>query len=131
MIPKHGILIESHAHEEGFKTEVHKHKYHSLLYIVSGQGQCLTKDKSLNLIDNTAIILEAGQSHQLIDKPDKAMTIFVVYFKDSPAGITDKILHPLFNAKNEIAVPSYNTAHIRKLLRQMLQEQEAKPILFQ
>ena len=129
-MPTHGVLIESHAHEAGFKTELHKHKYHSLLYVVSGQGQCLTENRSLNLTDNTAIIMKAGQSHQLIDAPDKAMTIFVVYFKRSPTGINDKILFPLFDAEQEISVPAYNTPQIRRLLRQMLHEQEDKPILF-
>jgi AraC-like DNA-binding protein len=130
IIPSHGILIESHAHEAGFQTKRHKHKYHSLLYIVSGQGECKTDNKIFNLSANNAIILKAGQAHQLTDTPDKPMTIFVIYFDQSAAGINDKLLLPLLKTEKKISVPAYSTPRIRRLLRKMLHEQEGKPLLF-
>lgn len=101
-----------------------------MLYIVSGQGQCLIGNKSLDLAANSVVMLQANQQHQLIDAPDKAMTIFVVYFNNLPIIINNKVLLTLFNNKKEISIPAYNTPKLRRLLRQMLHEQENKPLLF-
>lgn len=125
--PSHEILIESHAHKADFQTKMHQHKRHSLLYVVSGQGQCRTKNKSYSLAANTAIILQAQQSHQLIDTPNKAMTIFVVYFSKKE----NKTMSKLFTSNKEISVPTFTVPKIRRLLRQMLHEQENKPPLYQ
>ena len=40
VIPDHKIFIENHAHKADFKTSLHKHSYHSLLFVVSGKGEC-------------------------------------------------------------------------------------------
>ena len=130
-MPKHGVRIENHAHEPGFQTESHEHEYHSLLYVVSGQGQIVMGDECFELMPNTAVVLKAHKAHQLIDSPCKAMTIFVVYFDQPHAGIDDKILLPLFDLGKPISVPPYNAQRLRRLLRQMLHEQEAESLLFE
>ncbi len=130
-MPDYGVLIESHVHEADFKTKLHKHDYNSLLYVVSGQGRCVMRDTSFDLASNTVVMLRAGQSHQFIDAPNKAMTIFVTYFDDLPSTLNNKISRSLFEAGNKVSVPAYSRPKLRKLLRQMLHEQEGRPLLFE
>ncbi len=127
----HGVLIQSHHHDPGFRTATHEHPYHSLLYIAAGQGQYIIGDRQYDLHPNTAIVLKKGQPHQLIDKPGKAMVVFVVYFSRQIATANRQILDELFESQAPIAIASHQALSIRKSLRQMLHEQNDKDVLFE
>ncbi len=131
-ISSYGIVIESHAHCPDFQTASHCHPHHSLLYIVAGQGRCLIgkNKKSFDLVPNTAMILKAHQSHQMIDSPGKAMTVFVVYFNRPVAAGNTKILSTLLKSPNPILTPPHKAQRLRQTLRRMLHEQDRKPPQF-
>lgn len=130
-LPPYGILIQSHRHSYRFRIAQHRHPYHSLLYIVSGQGNCLIDKHSHQLVPNTAIFLRKNHLHQLADKPGRAMVVFVVYFSDQLADTISEMLQPLFDLPVPLPVPAHQAQHIRRSLRRMLHEQDTKPIQFQ
>jgi len=126
----HGVLIESHVHGPEFRTAVHAHPYHSLLYIVSGAGQCMVGQRRHDLAANTAILLQANEHHQLIDQPRKAMTIFVVYFGQALAQANQQLVEPLFSEPMVLPVLPHQAQQIRRTLRQMLHEQDSREVRF-
>lgn len=130
-LPSHGILIQSHYHGPDFRTAKHQHPYHSLLYIVAGQGKCLVAGKSYELFPNTAIMLKKGKTHQLIDKPTKPMVVFVLYFSQQVAKANKAIFHPLLQSAKPFLLPPHQAQHIRRYLRRMLNEQDNKPAKFE
>jgi len=125
-LPPYGVLIESHVHGPEFRTALHIHPYHSLLYVVSGAGQCTLGKKSHELIANSVIVLKAGQPHQLVDQPRKAMIIFVVYFDRAQAEANRQLIDPLLGRPKILTIPPHRAQRIRRTLRQMLHEQDAK-----
>jgi len=125
-LPRYGIHIESHRHSPGFRTGMHTHHHTSLIYIVSGRGKCITPDKQYEVFANTAILLKKDRPHQLIDNPNKAMTVFVLYFTDRPALLNESIIQPLFDCR-PLTIPLHYAVPIRRALRQMLHEQNIKP----
>ena len=129
-LPPYGVLVESHVHGPEFRTGLHRHPYHSLLYVVSGAGQCTIGRKSYELMSNTAVILKAGQPHQLIDQPRKAMTVFVVYFDRALAQANKQLIEPLLAEPKILLVPAHQAQRIRRTLRQMLHEQNSKLLKF-
>ena len=130
-LPSYGILIQSHHHGPDFRTTEHQHPYHSLLYVISGQGKCIVAGKSYELFPNTAIMLKKNQLHQLIDKPTKPMVVFVLYFSDHLAKTNKEILHPLLQLAKPLFISPHQAQHIRKYLRRMLNEQNNKPAKFE
>jgi len=130
-LPPYGVLIESHYHGPEFRTAEHRHPYHSLLYVVSGEGNCFICGRSYNLLANTAILLKKGREHQLIDKHGKAMVVFVVYFSQSIAKANEGILYPLLRSGKPVPVPVHQADQVRRYLRQMLHEQEIRPVEFE
>ena len=129
-LPSYGVLVESHVHGPEFRTRLHTHPYHSLLYVVSGAGQCAVGKKVYKLIANTAIVLKADQPHQFIDQPRKAMTIFVVYFDRALAKANKQLVDPLLSEPKILTVPPHRAQRIRRTLRQMLHEQDSKLVKF-
>ena len=131
LLPLYGIIIQSHYHGPEFRTAEHKHPYHSLLYVVSGEGNCFIGAQSYKLLPNTAIMLKKGQRHQLIDQPGKAMVVFVVYFSQFVAKANEGIFYPLLESERPVLIPVHQAEQIRKNLRQMLHEQDHKPVKFE
>jgi len=129
-LPDYGIYISNHHHGPRFVLSEHKHLYHNLLYIVSGRGECVTNGWRKAICANMAILLRKNQPHQLIDKPSKPMAIFVVYFSDVAARKNTNLLQPLLRLARPIDVPVQNVGYIRKLLRQMLYEQQNRPSMY-
>lgn len=125
-LPDYGLRVESHQHESDFATGMHSHKYPSLIYVISGQGKCIIDEIEYELNPNTAILLHKGQKHQLIDKPKKAMVVFVVYFSDHIAKMDKNLIKPLAG-KKIVKVSAQHARRIRTLLRQMLYEQNNHP----
>ncbi len=125
-LPPYGVLVESHVHGPEFRTALHIHPYHSLLYVISGAGQCTLGKNTYELIANSVIVLKAGQPHQLIDRPRKAMTIFVVYFDQTMAKANKQLIDPLLVKPKILTIPPHRAQRIRRTLRQMLHEQDAK-----
>lgn len=125
-----GVLIESHVHGPEFRTAVHAHPHYSVLYVVSGAGQCIVGQSSHHLAANTAILLPANEQHQLIDQPRKAMTIFVVYFDQVLARANKRLLGPPFSKPMVMPVLPHQAQQIRRTLRQMLHEQDTREVRF-
>jgi len=125
-LPPWGVLVESHHHEPNFKTGVHLHSYSSLVYVVSGMGRCFVDGSKYELESDSVLMLRCNASHQMIDKPGRAMVVFVVYFADNMPLIDNEMVCSLFKAPF-IQVPQHNSRQFRLLLRQMLYEQNAKP----
>ena len=130
VLSDYGARIESHHHGPDFSTGMHAHKYASLIYIVSGQGKCITEVNEYELFANTAIMLTKGRSHQLVDKPRKAMVVFVLYFSEKSAGLSKQIIQPLFDSCF-LTVPLHDARPIRRILRRMLHEQNTRPSQYQ
>lgn len=130
-LPRYGVFIDSHHHGPEFRLAEHQHPYHSLLYIVSGQGQCRIGGKSYNLFANTAIMLKKGQVHQLIDKPAKAMVVFVVYFSEHVAAMNKEIFHPLLQSGRAVSIAVHQAQQLRRDLRQMFHEQDNRAAKFE
>jgi AraC-like DNA-binding protein/quercetin dioxygenase-like cupin family protein len=130
-LPSFGIRIESHEHSPGFRTSTHSHPYPSLIYVISGEGECLGSDGSCRLSSNSVILLKEGQQHQLIDLPGKSMVVFVVYFSQTVAEMNKMFLEPLSNLSFVMKLPEYAAHQARRLLRQMLHEQESHPLQYE
>ena len=129
-LPVYGVLVESHVHGPEFRTAVHKHPYHNLLYVVSGAGQCIIGQKDHELTANTAVLLRANEPHQLIDQPRKAMTVFVVYFDPGSAKVHRELIEPTLDRPRAVGIPPHRAQRIRRTLRQMLHEQDSKTAMF-
>jgi AraC-like DNA-binding protein/quercetin dioxygenase-like cupin family protein len=130
-LPNFGIRIESHEHSPGFRTSTHSHSYPSLIYVISGEGECLDGEGSYRISSNSAILLEQGQPHQLIDLPGKSMVVFVVYFSQNVAEMNKMFLDPLAKLGFVMKLPEYAAHQARRLLRQMLHEQESHPLQYE
>ena len=128
-LPDYGIWIENHQHQSGFAIGMHSHPYPSLIYIMSGQGKCLTGQAEYELWSNTVLFLKKTQKHQLIDSPGKAMVVFVLYFTERHGYYDKNLVQPLLN-KTCIKIPKHYTWQIRAILRQMLHEQNTRPEYF-
>ena len=128
--PHYGVFIESHIHGPEFRTALHSHPYHSLLYVVSGAGQCILGKKTHELISNTAIVLKPGQPHQFMDQPRKAMTILVAYFDQTMAKVNKQLINALLGRPRIMTIPPHRAQRIRRTLQQMLHEQNSKTQMF-
>ena len=129
-LPQWGVQIESHRHGPGFRTESHRHAFDSLIYAVSGSGECTCQDVAFSLRPNTAVLLRANQEHRLVDRPRAAMVVFVVYF-DRTDGEWSSVAKPLFENQEPHYLPPMRARTLRNLLRQMLHENTTQPLHFQ
>ncbi|MCC6127175.1 MAG: AraC family transcriptional regulator [Pirellulales bacterium] len=130
-LPNFGIRIESHEHGPGFRTSPHSHPYPSLIYVIDGEGECMEEDRSYRLSPDSTLILEDGKIHQLIDLPGKSMVLFVVYFSSEMAESNALFLEPLLKQSLVMKLPEYAAHQARRLLRQMLHEQETHPLQYE
>jgi AraC-like DNA-binding protein/quercetin dioxygenase-like cupin family protein len=130
-LPNFGIRIESHEHTPGFRTSTHSHPYPSLIYVISGEGECRDDEGSSRLSSNSVILLKEGQQHQLIDLPGKSMVVFVVYFSQNVAEMNRMFLEPLSHLNFVLKLPEYAAHQARRFLRQMLHEQDSHPLQYE
>jgi AraC-like DNA-binding protein len=124
-LPEWGILVESHSHAPGFRTELHRHRSHSLIFVVSGGGLCRCGGREHALGPNSVVLLRAREPHQLIDRPRAAMVVFVVYFSDAVAEVQALGLAAARPAA--IALPPHRARRVRSLMRELLFEQSSRP----
>ena len=125
-LPAHGVVVESHHHEPDFRTASHTHGHHNVIYVVSGQGQCRVGEAAYSVQPNTALILKKGQLHQLIDAPKTPMVVFVLYFANRLAMLDKRSLKAFKELPTCLAVPPHRSPKIRRALRTMLHEQNAR-----
>jgi AraC-like DNA-binding protein len=130
-LPSCGIWIESHEHGPAFRTSSHAHSYPSLIYVASGEGVCSDGEDDYRLSSNCIALLEEGQRHQLIDLPKRSMVVFVVYFSRQVAEMNKTVLEALFNLAFVMKLPEYAAHQARRLLRQMLHEQQNRPLQYE
>jgi len=126
-LPAWGILIESHRHAPGFRTEPHRHRSHSLIFVVSGEGVCVCGGAEHPLGPNSVVLLRAMHPHQLIDRPRAPMVVFVVYFSEAVTEPGREALEPLLARPRPIALPLHHAQRVRSGLRELLFEQASRP----
>ncbi len=126
-VPEYGVLIESRIHNQNYDTGLHAHNCPSLIYVVSGMGTFNSRDQEFPLSANSVIALTEGIKHQLADKPRHAMTVFSLYFNPSIANLNENITKSLFAFNQPCTLPPYYAKNIRRMLRQILNEQDQKP----
>ena len=127
MLPQYGVMIKSHEHKKNFKTKPHAHKVQSMVYVVSGQGMCHTKNSILKLKANSIVLVPANIQHQLIDQSDHPMTVFVVYFDGKICPEFMPLWTKAANVMQIIELSPYSARDFRRSLREMLFEQNTKP----
>ncbi len=125
-----GIVIESHRHAPGFRTEPHRHRSHSLIFVVSGEGLCVRGGVEHPLGPNSAVLLRAGEPHQLIDRPGAPMVVFVVYFSEAVMQSSREVAEPLLGRPDPVALPLPYARRVRSSLRELLFEQSSRPAHF-
>ncbi|HNX26753.1 MAG TPA: AraC family transcriptional regulator [Phycisphaerae bacterium] len=131
LLPCYGVLAASHSHTRDFRTALHAHPFYSLFYIVAGKGfldiNTAAESKRIELSDNSAVLLEPGINHQIIDRPRNPMTLFVIYFSCQTAdGITSPDIAAL--RQTPVKPGGFTAAEIRKQLRKILNEQSQQLI---
>ena len=124
-LPDYGVWVESRARRPVYGTAGHSHYHPSIIYVVSGKGRVLFDEKQYNLSPNTVIPLEKNRTHELVDQPHKAMTVFSLYFDN--AGMNKYIIDYLFSDSEPFLLPFYYAEQVKRNLRQMLYEQSHKP----
>jgi AraC-like DNA-binding protein len=129
-LPPWGVLVESHRHSPGFRTETHRHRCHSLIFVVSGQGVCMRGGAEHPLTPDSVVLLDALESHQLVDLPRTPMVVFVVYFSAEAAQPTLDALEPLLAAPRPVPLQPHYARLVRAGLREMLFEQASRPPQF-
>jgi len=127
LLPDYGVLIESREQRLSGKNTVHSHLHPSLLYIVSGSGILECENNKFDIEADSIIALTKGKTHKLIDKPRKQMTIFSIYFDEQKTELNKYIIDYLLNSDEPFAMPLFYSENIKRHLRQMLFEQNAKP----
>jgi len=85
-------------------------------------------DRSYPVGADTAIVLGKSETHQLIDKPHKALVVFVIYFSDNISECNVRLLEPLLDMRRPIVVAAQRGQQVRRALRQMLHEQDSRPV---
>lgn len=118
-----GLRIEHHRHGPNFATATHKHPHHSLMYTVTGRGQCIIDGRSYSLEPNTAVLLQKHQDHQLVDEPGKPMVVFVVTFSSVIARANAQLLLGL-RQRAVLSMGPHQAMRVRRTLRQALHEQD-------
>jgi len=86
---KEGVeeLLFSHAIlPVNSRTDYHAHDRPELIYVVSGQGNCVHDGQETSIQADVALWVTAGERHQIVntgDVPLKLATVFVPAFKAS------------------------------------------------
>jgi len=86
---KEGVeeLLFSHAIiAVNSRTDYHTHDRPELIYVVSGQGNCVHEGQETPIQADVALWVTAGEKHQIVntgDVPLKLATVFVPAFKAS------------------------------------------------
>ena len=125
VLPDYGVLIESRAKRPAYGTTGHSHNHPSILYVISGKGKVHFEDNHYDLLPHTVIPLERKRTHEIVDQPRKAMTVFSLYFDDT--GMNKYIVDYLFTGSEPFDLPLYYAEQVKRNLRQMLYEQSHKP----
>jgi AraC-like DNA-binding protein/quercetin dioxygenase-like cupin family protein len=125
--PGPAICIESHPARPAYSADEHSHERDSLFLVVAGKGYCVVEGCEYALGPMMSLFLPAGVNHSLVDKPRSAMTIFVVTFDGQIAHKQEKLLALLQAHTGPQCLPVHVWQDLRRLLRQMLHEQNLQP----
>jgi len=125
--PGQVICIESHPARPAYSADEHCHERDSLFLVVAGKGYCVVEGSEYALEPMMSLFLPAGVNHSLVDKPRSAMTIFVVTFGGQIARKQEKLLTLLQTHTGPQFLPVHVWQDLRRLIRQMLHEQNLQP----
>ena len=115
VLPDYGVLIESRAKRPAYGTTGHSHNHPSILYVISGKGKVHFEDNHYDLLPHTVIPLERKRTHEIVDQPRKAMTVFSLYFDDT--GMNKYIVDYLFTGSEPFDLPLYYAEQVKRNLR--------------
>lgn len=130
-LPDSGVLAKSRHQRPDFSQIPHAHSHFSLMYIVSGAGQCTIEGIEHKLHPDSVIVLHKDVEHQLQDQTRNNMTVFSIYFDPCTAGLDENICNSLFRESQPSSVPVYYARQMRQMIRQILHEQKTKPPSYQ
>lgn len=123
------------THREFFS---HKHSDFEFSYIVSGQGLYALRDGACMIREGDVFLFGANQVHCITDRePEKPMLLFNLQFESrliwSPLSnmLNERYLQ-FFNGKCERLDPfADSTARIARIMKQIMQENQAKNVGYQ
>lgn len=122
-LPLCGVLIDQRHHYSGYKTIPHSHNHISIIYAISGEGHFIKNGIEYLMSSDTVLIIDKNQEHQMIDSPNQPMVVYVVRISKDIANSHRKLIDPLMIDEAPIIIPHYYAFQLRRLLRQMLHEQ--------
>lgn len=125
-LPDYGIWASEPTSMVDLETPSCITPCHCLLYIVSGQGQCLIDEVSYELMPDTALVLSKGTRYELFNTPRKAMTVLNLYFNDAQADQNRATLQPLVDENPYLIIPAHRARRIKIATREILFEQDRK-----
>ncbi len=69
----------------GCGTDMHEHDRPELIYIISGRAQSTSPDAAVALGPGTALWVESGEMHKLLNTGDDSLTFVTVFAPAYPA----------------------------------------------
>ena len=122
-LPDYGIWASEPAQAEYSAESSHIPPYHCILYVVSGQGQCVIDEVSYELMPDTALVIPKGTKYELINTPRRLMGILGIYFNDAQADQNSATLQPLVDETPYLIIPAQRARRIKVSAREILFEQ--------
>ncbi len=125
-LPDYGVWVSDPANAE-FLAGSYRHCPHNcILYIVSGQGQCIIDEVSYELMTDAAIVIPKATKYELINTSRKLMGILGIYFNDAQADQNSETLQPLIDETPYLIIPANRARRIKIAAREILFEQARK-----
>jgi AraC-like DNA-binding protein len=125
-LPDCGIWASEPTQAEYFATSPHRPSYHCILYIVSGEGECIIDEVSYELMPDTAVVISGATKYELINTPRSVMGILGIYFDDAQANRNFATLQPLVDETPYLIIPAHRARRIKVAAREILFEQARK-----
>lgn len=128
-LPSSGILCYENRHDVGVASStLHTHDVPEILYILEGTGLAVRETQGGGrrqeaITTNTVILVPPGMHHQLVDQPDKWMTVFVLAFRPEVCLLPTDMVRAIWEEPLVLLPDQSLLQVIRSLLRRMLYEQ--------
>ncbi len=74
----------------GGKTNYHDHDRPEMLYVLEGEGQCVSEDGDIQLEKDLLVWAETGDPHQIVNNTDSTLKLLTLFV---PGFTTDKALY--------------------------------------
>ena len=125
-LPDYGIWASEPAKTESVSVSPRILPYYCILYIVSGQGDCIIDEISYELMPDTAVVIPKSTQYELLTTSRKAMVILGICFNDAQANRNSATLQPLVDETPYLVIPAHRARRIKISAREILFEQARK-----